>query len=97
VLFLMAGVLGGAGSLLLAQVIVAERVRDQVESSGPVLRAVADATFFLQSQNVQAAIAVANVVPGSLEHSRRVAITLLVVAGLLLVSMPFLRGRRKRG
>jgi hypothetical protein len=90
-----AGLILGMGLLLYGQVRLAERMRGEVDSTLFLLRAVGYATFFLQGAKVQVALTLSKLPPGTIEHSRRVAITLLVVGSLLLASVPFVRRRRR--
>ncbi|MFQ5504563.1 MAG: hypothetical protein ACE5F1_07165 [Planctomycetota bacterium] len=92
----LAGTLFGAGILLYGQVRLAEYMREQVESKFFLWRAIGDATYFLQGNDVQIALTLAKLPPASLIHSKRLGITLMVLAGLIMVMLPLVRRRGAR-
>lgn len=70
-------------------------MQEEVASTFFLFRAIGYATFVFQGDTTQVALAISELPPGALEHSERVAITLLVVGGLILVAVPFLKKRRR--
>ncbi len=98
-LLFLAGVFFGTGLLLLGQVKTADYMRNEVSSTFFVFRQIGYATFFLQPNENQLALALSEMPESYLIHSRRVAFSLIVFGGLLLVFVPFCRqknGRKKR-
>lgn len=92
---LLAGLILGAGLLLFGQVKLAERMRAEVESKFFLLRAIGYATFIFQGDDVQVALTIADLPEGAIEHSHRVAVTLLVVGALILFAVPWIRTKRR--
>lgn len=91
----VAGALLGAGGVLLGQVVVARMMEEQVDSTFFLWRAIGYATFAFQGDEVQVALAVKELPEGALEHSTRVAWTLVAFGGILLAFTPFVRRRSK--
>jgi len=92
----VAGILVGAGLLLYGQVRLAEYFRDEVFSTFFLWRAIGDATYFLQGTDVQVALTLSKLPAESIVHSKRLAITLIVLGGELMLLLPFLKPRRRR-
>ena len=70
-------------------------MKEEVDSTFFLLRAVGYATFVFQGDDVQVALAISELPDGALEHSGRVAITLLVIGALVLAAVPFVRKRQR--
>lgn len=94
-LVLVSGLFLGAGALLYGQVRLARDMRHEVEETFFLLRIVAYVTFIFQGDEVQVALTLADLPEGAIEHSERVAVTLLVVGGLVLAAVPWIRQRRR--
>lgn len=94
-ILILAGVLLGAGGLLLGQVAVARSMEAEVDATFFLFRAIGYATFAFQGSDVQVALAVKELPPGALEHSERVAWMLIAFGGLVWVAAPFVRRRQR--
>lgn len=92
----VAGTLFGAGLLLYGQVRLAEHFRQEVFSTFFLWRAIGNATYFLQGTDVQVALTLSKLPADSILHSKRLAITLIVFGGELILLLPFLKPRRRR-
>ncbi|MCB9919337.1 MAG: hypothetical protein H6832_13120 [Planctomycetes bacterium] len=95
-LIILAGILLGAGGLLLGQVHVARIMEERVDSTFFLFRAIGYATFVFQGDEVQVALAIKELPPEALEHSKRVAWFLIAVGSLGLLAAPFLKRRKRR-
>ncbi|MCA8969004.1 MAG: hypothetical protein KDC95_04450 [Planctomycetes bacterium] len=95
-LIILAGLLLGAGGLLLGQVHVARIMEERVDSTFFLFRAIGYATFAFQGSDVQVALAIKDLPAGSLEHSERVAWFAIAVGSLFLLAAPFLKRRKRR-
>ncbi|GEM_PF-2030234 len=95
-MFVLSGILIGCGGLLYSQVRVAQVMRAEVDSTFFLFRQIGYATFFLQPNENQIALALAEVDGAYLEHSLRVGLTLCVFGGLILFSAPFVGRSRNR-
>jgi hypothetical protein len=95
-LLFLAGVFFGTGLLLFGQVKTANYMRNEVSSTFFVFRQIGYATFFLQPNENQVALALSEMPESYLVHSKRVAFSLMVFSGLILAFVPFCRDKRKR-
>jgi uncharacterized membrane protein len=91
---LLGGVLLGAGLVLHGQVALARQLRDEVDQTFVLWRAVGESTVFLQGDDVRMALAMAEVPPHVLRRSDVVAWTLVGVGLLVAAVAPLLIARR---
>ncbi|MEZ5987564.1 MAG: hypothetical protein R3F30_00255 [Planctomycetota bacterium] len=96
VLLVAAGMLLGAGLVLYGQVQLAIRLRSDVEGTFFLWRAIGEATFFLQDPVTQLALAMGDIHEDYIRESRRVAVGLLILGGLILGTIPFIRPMHDR-
>jgi hypothetical protein len=85
------GVLIGMGLVLHGQVALAHMLRDQVDRTFFLWRAIGEATIFLQSDDVRMALAMSEVPAEVLKESDLAAWTLVAVGALLACTAPLLR------
>jgi hypothetical protein len=91
------GVLLGSGLVLHGQVALARYMRDEVDNTFFLWRAMGDATFAFQGGKTRMALAMSEVPEEALTHSDRAAWVLVIVGGLVAVTGPMLRrGRRQQ-
>jgi hypothetical protein len=84
------GVLIGVGLVLHGQVALAHMLRDEVDRTFFLWRAIGEATIFLQSDDVRMALAMSEVPARVLEESDLAAWTLVAVGALLACTSPLL-------
>lgn len=89
-LILFGGILIGAGLVLHGHVAIAHYMRNEVENTFFLWRAIGEATIFLQGSDVRVAMALREVPPEVLQESDTAAWTLIVVGALLALTVPFL-------
>ena len=92
---LLGGALLGSGLFLHGEVALARYMRDEVDRSFFLWRAMGEATFVFQDGETQLALAMAEVPEEALRASERSAWILVVAGGLLSLTGPLLR--RSRG
>lgn len=85
------GILAGAGLTLHGQVAFARYVRQQVDSTFFLWRAVGQATFAFQGGETRMALAMGEVPEAALTESDRAAWVLVIVGSLIALSGPLLR------
>ncbi|MFN3243286.1 MAG: hypothetical protein ACE37K_17425 [Planctomycetota bacterium] len=91
---LVGGVLVGAGLVLHGQVALARYMRDEVDNTFFLWRALGEATFVFQGGETRMALAMSEVPPEALHHSDRAAWVLVIVGGLVALTGPLLRRGR---
>jgi hypothetical protein len=91
---LLGGLLLGAGLVLHGQVALARHMKNQVESTGWVWRALGEATFAFQSGDVRMAMAMQEVPDAALKQSDRAAWVVVIVGSLIALTGPLLRRGR---
>jgi len=92
---LIGGVLLGSGLVLHGHVALARYMREEVDNTFFLWRALGDATFVFQGGETRMALAMAEVPPEALTQSDRAAWVLVIVGALIAVTGPLLaRGRR---
>lgn len=89
-LILFGGILIGAGLVLHGHVALAHYMREEVENTFFLWRAIGEATIFLQGSDVRVAMALREVPAEVLEESDTAAWTLIVVGAVLALIAPFL-------
>ncbi len=92
---LLGGMLLGAGLVLHGQIAFAHYVRDEVERTFFLWRAIAEITFVFQSQDVQLALGAGVLPPAILRECDRAAWALVVIGLAVAASAPLLRRRRR--
>lgn len=90
----LGGALLGAGLVLHGQVALARYMRQEVDNTFFLWRALGDATFVFQGGETRMALAMAEVPDAALKESDRAAWVLVVVGGLVALTGPLLRGGR---
>jgi len=95
-LLFVSGLFIGTGLLLFGQVKTASFMREEVSSTFFVFRQIGYATFFLQPNENQVALALSEMPESYLVHSKRVAFSLMVFGSLILVFVPFCKDKRKK-
>ena len=94
----LGGVLLGAGLVLHGHVALARYMREEVDNTFFLWRAMGHATFAFQGAETRMALAMSEVPNEALRHSDRAAWMLVVVGGIVALSGPMLRrGRRGAG
>ena len=93
---LLGGALLGVGLCLHGQLAFARHMREEVENTFFLWRAIGRLTFFMQDEVTQAALWMHAVPDGVMRESDSAAWTLVVIGGLFALSAPLLRRRRKR-
>jgi len=88
---LVGGVLVGAGLVLHGQVALARYMRDEVDGTFFLWRALGEATFVFQGGETRMALAMSEVPPEALSHSNGAAWVLIIVGGLIALTGPLLR------
>ena len=88
---LFGGALLGAGLVLHGQVALTRNIRQQVDSTFFMWRALGEATFAFQGGDTRLALAMAEVPDQALRESDRAAWVLVAVGGLLALCGPLLR------
>ena len=89
------GLLLGAGLFLLGETKAALYLREQVDSTFFLWRAIGYATFIFQDDTTQMALALGDLPESAFRHSMRISWTLLVIGGLMFVSTFFIGKKRK--
>ena len=92
---LLGGTLLGAGLTLHGQVALARYMRDEVEHTFALWRALGRATFYFQGGETRMALAMAEVPPAALSESDRAAWVLVAIGALLACCGPLIRRHRK--
>ena len=87
----LGGLLIGAGLTLHGQVALARHMREEVEGTFFLWRAIGEATFYFQGGETRMALAMAEVPAEALAHSDRAAWILLVAGALVAMTAPLLR------
>ncbi|MCK5943805.1 MAG: hypothetical protein KAI24_17610 [Planctomycetes bacterium] len=93
-LVVVGGVLIGAGLVLHGQVALARYMRDEVDNTFFLWRALGEATFVFQGGETRMALAMSQVPEGALRESDRAAWVLLIIGGLVALAGPLVRRRR---
>ena len=94
----LGGVVLGAGLMLHGQVAFARYVKQQVDGTFFLWRAIGEATFAFQGGQTQMALAMGEVPDAALQESDRAAWVLVVIGGLIASTGPLLRrGPRASG
>jgi len=89
------GVLLGSGLVLHGQVSLARHMREEVDNTFFLWRAMGEATFAFQGGETRMALAMSEVPTEALAQSDRAAWVLVIVGGLVAITGPMLRrGRR---
>jgi hypothetical protein len=91
---LFGGLLLGAGLVLHGQVRAANYLREEVANTFFLWRVIGRVTFMLHSTDRRTAMLLADIPEEYIRETERVALTLLVVGGLIVLAAPFLRQRR---
>ena len=81
----------GAGLVLHGQVALARYMREEVDHTFFLWRALGHATFAFQGGETRMALAMAEVPEEALRHSNRAAWVLVIVGGLVSLTGPLLR------
>jgi hypothetical protein len=90
----LGGVIVGAGLVLHGQVAMARFMRNEVESTFFLWRAIGDATFAFQGEETRMALAMAEVPEAALNESSRAGWVLVVVGSVIALTAPLLAGSR---
>jgi hypothetical protein len=96
-LVLLGGTILGAGLTLHGQVALARYMRDEVEHTFALWRALGHATFYFQGGETRMALAMSEVPPEALAESDRAAWVLVAIGILLACCGPLIRGRKRPG
>ncbi len=88
---LLGGVLLGAGLVLHGQVAIARVMRKEVQNTFVLWRAVGEATFAFQSDDVRIALWMNEIPDSAIQESDRAAWVLVIVGGLIGITGPLLR------
>jgi len=88
----LGGVILGGGLVLHGQVAMARYMRDEVDSTFFLWRAIGRATFVFQGGETQMALAMSNVPEAALIESDRAGWVLVIVGVLIALTGPLLRG-----
>jgi hypothetical protein len=88
------GVLIGAGLVLHGQVAIAHYMREEVEKTFFLWRAIGQATVFLQGNDVRMAFALREVPRAALQECEVAAWTLIGVGAVLALTAPLLHRRQ---
>lgn len=91
---LIGGVLLGSGLVLHGHVALARYMREEVDNTFFLWRALGEATFVFQGGETRMALAMSEVPPEALKESTRAAWVLVIVGGLVAGTGPLL-GRGK--
>lgn len=91
---LIGGVLIGGGLVLHGQVAVARYMREEVDRTFFLWRAIGQATFAFQSDDVRMALVAAEAPEEALRESDRAGWVLVIVGGLLALTGPLLHSHR---
>lgn len=87
----LGGTILGAGLVLHGQVAMARYMRNEVEGTFFLWRAIGEATFAFQDGQTRMALAMAEVPEQALKESDRAGWVLVVVGSLIALTAPFLR------
>lgn len=91
---LIGGVLLGSGLVLHGHVALARYMREEVDNTFFLWRALGEATFIFQGGETRMALAMSEVPAEALTESNRAAWVLVIVGGLIAITGPLLtRGR----
>jgi uncharacterized protein YjeT (DUF2065 family) len=91
---LLGGVLLGTGLVLHGQVALARYMREEVDNTFVLWRALGRATFAFQGGETRMALAMSEVPDEALKHSDRAGWVLVIVGGVIAVTGPMLRRGR---
>ncbi|MCA8976262.1 MAG: hypothetical protein KDC98_16195 [Planctomycetes bacterium] len=87
---LLGGLILGAGMTLHGQVALARYMRDEVENTFVLWRALGRATFYFQGGETRMALAMSEVPPEALDQSDRAAWVLVAIGVLFAFSGPLI-------
>lgn len=90
----LGGVILGGGLVLHGQVAMARYMREEVDSTFFLWRAIGRATFAFQGGDTQMALAMSNVPEAALVESDRAGWVLVIVGSLIALTAPLLRHGR---
>ena len=90
----LGGVLLGSGLVLHGQVALARYMREEVDNTFFLWRAMGEATFAFQGGETRMALAMSEVPAEALAESDRAAWVLVIVGGLVALTGPMLRRGR---
>lgn len=88
---LLGGVLLGSGLVLHGQVAIARVMRKEVQNTFVLWRAIGEATFAFQSDDVRIALWMNEIPDAAIQESDRAAWVLVIVGGLIGITGPLLR------
>lgn len=88
---LLGGVLLGSGLVLHGQVAIARVMRKEVQNTFVLWRAIGEATFAFQSDDVRIALWMNEIPEAAIQESDRAAWVLVIVGGLIGITGPLLR------
>jgi hypothetical protein len=94
-LTVLGGVLIGCGLVLHGQVALARYMRNEVQNTFFLWRALGHATFVFQGGETRMAMAMAEVPAKALDESSRAAWVLVAAGGLVALAGPLIRGAAK--
>ena len=94
-LYFLSGFLVGVGLLLYGQVKLAMTIKEEVEGTFFLWRAIGNVTYFLQGQSTQVALTVGKLPQEYLVHSKRVGLTLIALGVLCGLISPWCKKRRR--
>ena len=90
------GALIGVGLALHGQVALARHMREEVDRTFVLWRALGHATFAFQGGETRMALAMKEVPAEALRESDRAAWVLVAIGGLVTLTGPLMRGRRSK-
>ncbi len=88
---LLGGLILGTGLTLHGQVALARHMRQEVDNTFVLWRAIGDATFYFQGAETRMALAMKEVPEEALRESDRAAWVLLIIGGLIALTGPAIR------
>jgi uncharacterized protein YjeT (DUF2065 family) len=88
----LGGVILGSGLVLHGQVAMARYMREEVDSTFFLWRAIGRATFAFQGGDTRMALAMSDVPEAALRESDRAGWVLVIVGSLIALTGPLLRG-----
>jgi uncharacterized membrane protein HdeD (DUF308 family) len=90
-LFLVAGVMLGAGLFLLGQVMIARHFRAHVQETFFLWRGIGQISFIFQDSTTKAALWLNEIDEKTLRHSLHAAWALIVLGGLMALVVPWMK------
>lgn len=93
-LVVIGGALVGVGLALHGQVALARHMREEVDRTFVLWRALGEATFAFQGGETRMALAMKEVPSAALRESDRAAWVLVAIGGLITLTGPLVRSRR---